>query len=957
MIFAVFSSFYKFFKMKSFKTIITKKWTWLLILQTIPLLTSAQSLLGRVYDSDTQEPLPGVSILYKDAQGKPTGTVSASDGGYNIKLPAKSVDVTFSCLGYEDQTVRMILADQQEKKLNIFMKLREELLSEVVVSAGRFEQKLSDITVSMDLIKGEAISRQAPTDITSTLNMLPGVDINDRQPSIRGGNGWTYGVGSRSQVLIDGMNALDPSNGTVNWNFLPMENIDQVEVMKGASSVLYGSSALNGIINIRSKRPSLTPVTSIKTYIGIYDNPAQDSYRWYDKSFWKEGKFSVKPFLRNILPGIRNPFYEGIDFSHTRRIGDFDISASINLFTDEGYRQQGYNKRLRAGGNLTYHQPLQSELKLNYGFNLSFLSDQSADFFIWRSPSQVYQPSAFANMGREGNTLDINPFLNLTDPNNNTIHRIKARFHYRDNNIVQGSEPKSIANILGDMGTDIEALGGLVKDIQNKDFSVLKPIIGPLLGGNMEEAVNQATGILGNYFPTATTADYCDLLSWIMKHGLPEGKQDLVQWLSQVVSPTPAPTHVDRDYTYYLDYQFNKKWDRGPQLTAGMTYEHTRITSQKTGIHNSDNVAVFAQYDQRFWDRLSVSAGMRVEYYRVDDFKREAESKFFGTTIPVHPIFRAGLNWQMAEYTFLRASFGQGYRYPSLTEKYARKDIGGVGVYPNKDLKAEKGYNAEIGFKQGYKFGNVKGQIDLAGFYTQYSDMIEFRFGFFNNNTYEYITSLKDVMNMVGNKEMPGLGAQFYNVSKARIYGAEVSTQGIWEINPDASLTYNLGYVFLEPEDIDYKNKNLVEDGYTDPLQMKEKSNTSKYLKYRQQHTAKAVVDFNWKRLNLGFNLVYKSKTPVVDYIMIDERKKEAPEAMDYVRDLLFGVSDGQNLASYWEQHNKPYCVGDLRLGLQLTEKVSTQISVNNLWNQEYSTRPMAVAAPRSYILQLSCKF
>ena len=127
-------------------------------------------------------------------------------------------------------------------------------------------------------------------------------------------------------------------------------------------------------------------------------------------------------------------------------------------------------------------------------------------------------------------------------------------------------------------------------------------------------------------------------------------------------------------------------------------------------------------------------------------------------------------------------------------------------------------------------------------------------------------------------------------------------------------------------------------------------------MKYRQKHTAKAVVDFNWKRLNAGFNLVYKSKTPVVDYIMVDEREKTAPEAMDFVRDLLFGVSDGQNLASYWAKYNKPYCVADFRVGLQLTDKVSTQFTINNIFNKEYSTRPMAVAAPRTFILQLTCK-
>lgn len=71
--------------------------------------------------------------------------------------------------------------------------------------------------------------------------------------------------------------------------------------MKGASSVLYGSSALNGVINIRTKRPGLTPTTSARAYVGVYDHPAHDEY-------------------------------EGVDLSHARRIGNFDVSGGLNLF-------------------------------------------------------------------------------------------------------------------------------------------------------------------------------------------------------------------------------------------------------------------------------------------------------------------------------------------------------------------------------------------------------------------------------------------------------------------------------------------------------------------------------------------------------------------------------------------------------------------------------------------------
>ena len=56
------------------------------------------------------------------------------------------------------------------------------------------------------------------------------------------------------------------------------------------------------------------------------------------------------------------------------------------------------------------------------------------------------------------------------------------------------------------------------------------------------------------------------------------------------------------------------------------------------------------------------------------------------------------------------------------------------------------------------------------------------------------------------------------------------------------------------------KERNDAEDLYTDPLQMKEKSNTGKYLKYRPKHSFKATVDFQWKRINVGANVAWKSK-------------------------------------------------------------------------------------------------
>ena len=123
-------------------------------------------------------------------------------------------------------------------------------------------------------------------------------------------------------------------------------------------------------------------------------------------------------------------------------------------------------------------------------------------------------------------------------------------------------------------------------------------------------------------------------------------------------------------------------------------------------------------------------------------------------------------------------------------------------------------------------------------------------------------------------------------------------------------------------------------------------------MKYRQKHSFKGGFDLQWKRITIGGNLVWKSKILATDYFLVDEREKSDPDVMDYARTLIFG-----NLDSYWSENNKSYCYIDLRMGVQLTKSIRFQFQVNNVMNTEYSSRPMDVAAPRTYIGQLNFNF
>jgi outer membrane receptor protein involved in Fe transport len=894
---------------------------------------------GVVTDFQTREPLIGVTVY--DANDPSKGTVTDFDGRYVISVDTrKPTMLTFSYVGYDPES-RSVTA--VTKEINVPLLTHNEILDDVVVTAGRFEQRQTDVTVSMEVLKPQALRSQAPTDLSSTLQTLPGVEIIDKQPSIRGGGGWTYSVGSRCQVLMDGMTILNPKTGEINWNNIPLENVAQVEVIKGASSVLYGSSALNGVINVRTQRPGMEPETKVSGYVGIYDNYKDYAYT-----------------------GARLPLYYGAEASHSRRVGNFDVSMAISGFKDEGYRKQSFNDRVRLGGNLTYHHPVDEGKYMTMGANMNYVANQFGDFFIWRSPKDPIHPSPLTNMGRKEHNFNIDPFFNYDDTERGISHKLRTRFYLTSDNLTVPSELKSTADIAKWAITsfDLDKVKGYYDQIQgymnNEGMELpdallltFQDVILPVMDEDWMTAINEGINLVQNGLGyTGTIAELQDVAAYAMG-----------------MMADNTPTRPELTYNGYIDYQFAKQWDNGVRLTTGINWNHITNTANVTGTHHTDNLAAYLQYDHRIADKLSLSAGMRLEYYRMDNQYKEANIQLGSWLCPVRPVFRAGLNWEIYKAGFLRASFGQGYRNPSVTEKFARKDIGGVGVYPNHDIKPESGFNAEIGYKQLYKFGPITGTLDVAAFYTEYRDMIEYQFGLFRNSDFSMVNSMTDVLDEVEKmindfKETKsfsnagiGIGAQFVNVSHARIYGAEVSTAGKIDIQKDMGLRYSIGYTFTEPEDLDNASRIEKEKTYTDPLQMKNKSNDTKYLKYRNRHSFKTTIDYNYKWLSLGVNMMYRSKMLAVDYLMVDEREKAQEDLMDYVRKFIFGYEDGVSLHDYWMAHNTGVFTMDLRASVRFKEHVEFQFLVNNLLNTEYSFRPMALAPPRSFVCRVNLTF
>ncbi len=220
--------------------------------------SAQETVKGKVFDNNTLQPLYGVYVMY----GKNQGTTTDIDGRYSINPGQGKTEITFRLIGYKSSVRSVEISSNDTLELNVGLDMDFMEIGQIVVSANRQEQKIAELTVSMDVLKSSDFLKTHITDPQELINKTSGIEILDGQASIRGGSGFSYGTGSKVLALIDGLPMISPDAGNIKWQFLPLENISQVEIIKGASSVLYGSSALNGIINFRTADATNIPNTT-----------------------------------------------------------------------------------------------------------------------------------------------------------------------------------------------------------------------------------------------------------------------------------------------------------------------------------------------------------------------------------------------------------------------------------------------------------------------------------------------------------------------------------------------------------------------------------------------------------------------------------------------------------------------------------------------------------------------
>lgn len=262
----------------------------------------------------------------------------------------------------------------QEKKKNE----KRETLEEVVISATKFKLKKENTGKVIYTIANEDIKRNAGKSVIDILNNVTGIEIrgtnsNPGEPravSIRGGRG------RQVLVLIDGVPVTDPTGVEQSFDLrlLSLNQIDYIEVLKGASSSLYGTGAGSGVINIILKKASKAKITG--TYeVSLGSNNTS-----------KNRKISLTERNQNIsINGTRNNFSYNAYFS----LSGIDGMSSAKSNSNTVFEKDAYNSK-NGYLNLSY--------KLNEHINIqSFLN---YDGFYYDYDSGAYNDSD-VNQGQQ----------------------------------------------------------------------------------------------------------------------------------------------------------------------------------------------------------------------------------------------------------------------------------------------------------------------------------------------------------------------------------------------------------------------------------------------------------------------------------------------------------------------------------------------------------------------------
>lgn len=216
-------------------------------------------------------------------------------------------------------------------------------MDEVVITATRDSQEVRKIPANITVITAEEIEGSNAATIVDVLDKLPGINFtttsgNEAQAVIdmRGFGGLGSNAFGRVLVMIDGKRVNRPDMVSMNWLQIPLSSIEKIEVVRGANSVLYGDSAVAGVINIITKKGGVQPQVGVSTLFG--------SYGFSNQRFGLSGSQNSMKYSFNLEVLGEDGYRDRSEFlSQGANLNlDYKFTDNINVYLNTSFNHQDY---------------------------------------------------------------------------------------------------------------------------------------------------------------------------------------------------------------------------------------------------------------------------------------------------------------------------------------------------------------------------------------------------------------------------------------------------------------------------------------------------------------------------------------------------------------------------------------------------------------------------------------
>ena len=293
-----------------------------LLLVVAPLAAAAQGVVRGTVRNKDGAPIRGASIAIP---GTTLSTRSDLRGLYRILIvPAGRVRVYAAAIGYGPVDTVVALTGGDSTMVDFTLVAAPLALPPVDVVSDRVPHFGDRPATSVAQVTERDLERRAVNTVEEAIDHVAGLQMLNGQTNIRGSTGYVQGINSRVLMTVDGVPMNQGDRGGINWDLLSVDEIESVEILKGAGSSLYGSAAFGGVINVTTRDVPAGLHTRLRVTGGVYGDPPHTIWRFRD------------------TPGMLG----GADFAASYGTDVFGGRISLGDRHSDGYRQQDQEDHL-----------------------------------------------------------------------------------------------------------------------------------------------------------------------------------------------------------------------------------------------------------------------------------------------------------------------------------------------------------------------------------------------------------------------------------------------------------------------------------------------------------------------------------------------------------------------------------------------------------------------------------